>query len=57
MDTCSMWLLNENDEEVNAVNVDCEIQEPNTIKVTSMSKDELKQNLIDEISNWQRRFW
>ena len=52
-----MWLLNEKDEEVNAVNVDCEIQEPNTIKVTSMSKDELKQNLIDEISNWQWRFW
>ena len=40
-DTCSIWLLNENDEKVNAVNVDCEIEEPNAVEVTSMSKDEL----------------
>ena len=50
-DACSMWLLNEDDKEVSGDNnVDSEKEESNTIKITDMSKDEVKQNLIDEIS-------
>ena len=50
-DECSMYLLNEDKEEIyNVINVDCEEVEPSIAAITDLTKSELKQNLIDEIT-------
>lgn len=46
-----MYVLNEDDEDIyNVINVDCEEVEPSITSITDLTKNELKQNLIDEIS-------
>ena len=51
-DECSMYLLNEHDEVIyNVINIDCEEVEPSITAITDLTKSELKQNLIHEITH------
>ena len=50
-DECSMYLLNEHDVIYNVINIDCEEVEPSITAITDLTKSELKENLIHEITH------